>query len=87
MINCYLKKRLKGKQKETERQRQMRDNETLERNPQPLFLFPLIVFRRRATWQKSKHHLLGGHLEIMSCTRVSDIFLVLQYLLLPGTSR
>jgi len=33
------------------------------------FLFPLIFFTRKATWQKSKHHLLGGHLEIMSCIK------------------
>jgi len=67
--------------KETERQKQKRSKETLERNPQPLLLFPLIFFRRKVTWQKSKHHVLGGHLEIMPCSRGQGIFLVFQYLL------
>jgi len=40
---------LKGQPKETERQRQKKDKEILERNPQTLLLFPLIVFRRKAT--------------------------------------
>jgi len=48
--NYYLKHRLKGQSKETKRQRQKRGKETLERNPQPLLLFPLIFFRRKATW-------------------------------------
>jgi len=39
---------MKGQLKEIERKRQKRDKETLERNPQPLFLFPLILFRREA---------------------------------------
>jgi len=51
------------------------------------FLFSIIFFRRKTTWQKSKHHLLGGYLEIMSCIKGQGIFLVLQYLLPPGPWR
>jgi len=69
-----LKQRLKGQPKEIERQRQKRDNETLERNPQPLLLFPLIFFRRKATWQKSKHHPLGEHLRLCHATEAKSFF-------------
>jgi len=43
------------KTKTKERQRDTREESSTT------FLFPLIFFRRKATWQKSKHHLLRGH--------------------------
>jgi len=73
-----------AKKKKKARQRQTRDKDTLESNLQPLFLFQVKFCKRKTTLQKSKHRLLGGHLEIMSCIKGQDIFLVLQYLLPPG---
>ena len=67
-IERVVKRNKKTKTKE--------NKEILDRNAQPLFLFPLILFKRRATWQKSKHHLLGGHLEIIPCTKALEMKLV-----------
>jgi len=65
------------KTKTKERQRDIREESSTT------FPFPLIFFKRKATCQKSKYHLLGGHLDIMSCTKGQIFFLVLQYLLPP----
>jgi len=78
-IERVAKRKSKTKTKE-------RQGDTKE-NPQPFSLLPLIFFRREATWQKRKHHLLVGHLEIIPCTKGQGTFLVLQYLLPPGPWR